>query len=46
MLEKTLGPDGRTDLHVTVNEVRHSDFEKANDAWLQPPTGGKPPPMA
>lgn len=23
-LEKTLGPDGRTDLHVVVNSVRHS----------------------
>ena len=24
VLEKTLGPDGRTDLHVVVNAVRHS----------------------
>jgi len=33
-----------TDEKLRVDEVRHSDFEKASEAWLAPAPGGKPPP--
>jgi hypothetical protein len=35
-----------TDTKLQVNEVGHSDFDKASAAWLVPPPGGKPPPKA
>ncbi|MEP7100312.1 MAG: hypothetical protein ABI781_07370 [Burkholderiales bacterium] len=35
-----------TDEKLQVSEVRHSDFDKASAAWLEPPPGGKPPPKA